>query len=126
MPDGGHAELERTTISRKIGGKKEKFVATGEGRTFDGFLRNTMSFDDENEGTGKRPSSSGYLERGIEYEGYRRYRAFHTTPRYTEASLVRRLEEWGIGRPFTYAPTIQTIQNREYVVKGDKGRRAYL
>ena len=117
------AELERTTISVGIGGKKEKFVATGEVITFDGFLQvYRESFDDENE----KEQENGLLPPVTLNEVLSMKdivateRFTQRPPRYTEASLVRRLEELGIGRPSTYAPTIQTIQNREYVVKGDK------
>ena len=117
------AELERTTISIGIGGKREKFVATGEVITFDGFLQvYRESYDDE----GEREQENGLLPPVSLNEVLRLREAVATErftqrpPRYTEASLVRRLEELGIGRPSTYAPTIQTIQNREYVVKGDK------
>ena len=117
------AELERTTISVGIGGKKEKFVAIGEVITFDGFLQvYRESFDDENE----KEQENGLLPPVTLNEVLSMKdivateRFTQRPPRYTEASLVRRLEELGIGRPSTYAPTIQTIQNREYVVKGDK------
>lgn len=117
------AELERTTISVGIGGKKEKFVATGEVVTFDGFLQvYRESYDDENE----KEQENGLLPPVKLHENLSlkdmvaTERFTQRPPRYTEASLVRRLEELGIGRPSTYAPTIQTIQNREYVVKGDK------
>lgn len=117
------AELERTTISVGIGGKKEKFVATGEVVTFDGFLQlYRESYDDENE----KEQENGLLPPVKLHESLSlkdivaTERFTQRPPRYTEASLVRRLEELGIGRPSTYAPTIQTIQNREYVVKGDK------
>ena len=124
------AELERTTISVAIGGRKEKFVATGEVLTFDGFLQvYRESSDDENE----KEQENGLLPPVAEDEALTLKDAVATErftqrpPRYTEASLVRRLEELGIGRPSTYAPTIQTIQNRQYVVKGDKEgeERAY-
>lgn len=117
------AILERTTISVGMEGKKEKFVATGEVITFDGFLQvYRESNDDENE----KEQENGLLPPVCLYDvlGMREITAterFSQRPsRYTEASLVRRLEELGIGRPSTYAPTIQTIQNREYVSKGDK------
>lgn len=117
------AELERTTISVGIDGKKEKFVATGEVVTFDGFLQvYRESYDDENE----KEQENGLLppvklhEHLALKDMVATERFTQRPPRYTEASLVRRLEELGIGRPSTYAPTIQTIQNREYVVKGDK------
>lgn len=117
------AELERTTISVGIDGKKEKFVATGEVVTFDGFLQvYRESYDDDNE----KEQENGLLppvklhENLSLKEMVATERFTQRPPRYTEASLVRRLEELGIGRPSTYAPTIQTIQNREYVVKGDK------
>lgn len=117
------AELERTTISVGINGKKEKFVATGEVVTFDGFLQvYRESYDDDNE----KEQENGLLppvklhENLSLKEMVATERFTQRPPRYTEASLVRRLEELGIGRPSTYAPTIQTIQNREYVVKGDK------
>lgn len=117
------AELERTTISVGIDGKKEKFVATGEVVTFDGFLQvYRESYDDENE----KEQENGLLPPVKLHENLSlkdmvaTERFTQRPPRYTEASLVRRLEELGIGRPSTYAPTIQTIQNREYVVKGDK------
>ncbi|WP_165157328.1 type I DNA topoisomerase [Parabacteroides sp. ZJ-118] len=117
------AELERTTISVGIGGKREKFVATGEVITFDGFLQvYRESLDDENE----KEQENGLLPPVRLNEVLSRKEIVATErftqrpSRYTEASLVRRLEELGIGRPSTYAPTIQTIQNREYVVKGDK------
>ncbi|MDR1259342.1 MAG: type I DNA topoisomerase [Tannerellaceae bacterium] len=117
------AELERTTISVDISGLKEKFVATGEVIVFDGFLQvYNESSDDESEKeqeNGLLPAVSVNdllaLDKAVATE-----RFTQRPPRYTEASLVRRLEELGIGRPSTYAPTIQTIQNREYVLKGDK------
>ena len=117
------AVLERTTISVGMGERKEKFVATGEVVTFDGFLQvYRESYDDENE----KDQENGILPpvRLHETLGLKDMTATERftqrPPRYTEASLVRRLEELGIGRPSTYAPTIQTIQNREYVEKGDK------
>ncbi|MDR0757884.1 MAG: type I DNA topoisomerase [Tannerella sp.] len=117
------AELEHTAISIRIGALKEKFVATGEVIKFDGFLHVYMeSSDDEAE----KEQDNGLLPHvkvndpltSKEITATERFT--QRPPRYTEASLVRRLEELGIGRPSTYAPTIQTIQNREYVVRGDR------
>ncbi|MCD7913791.1 MAG: type I DNA topoisomerase [Tannerellaceae bacterium] len=117
------AELERTTISVDISGQKEKFVATGEVLVFDGFLQvHRESTDEENEKeqeNGLLPAVSVKEILSLK-EMVATERFTQRPPRYTEASLVRQLEELGIGRPSTYAPTIQTIQNREYVVKGDK------
>lgn len=117
------AELERTTISVGVSSKTEKFVAVGEVLTFEGFLQVYLeSNDDENE----KEQENGLLppvklnEKLSLKDIVATERFTQRPPRYTEASLVRRLEELGIGRPSTYAPTIQTIQNREYVVKGDK------
>lgn len=117
------AELERTTISVGIGERREKFVATGEVITFDGFLQvYRESLDEENE----KEQDNGLLppvnlnDKLNMAEMVATERFTQRPPRYTEASLVRRLEELGIGRPSTYAPTIQTIQNRGYVVKSDK------
>ena len=125
------ATLERTTISIVISDEKEKFVALGEVLTFDGFLQvYRESSDDETEQAQEngllppvRLNDSLSLQQAVATE-----RFSQRPPRYTEASLVRRLEELGIGRPSTYAPTIQTIQNREYVVKGDKEgvQRTYM
>ena len=124
------AELERTTISVGISGQTERFVAVGEVISFEGFLQVYMeSNDDETE----KEQENGLLPPVKLHETLSlkdivaTERFTQRPPRYTEASLVRRLEELGIGRPSTYAPTIQTIQNREYVVKGDKEgvERAY-
>ncbi len=117
------AELERTTISIGIGKMKDKFLATGEVVKFDGFLHvYRESADDEGEGeqeNGLLPAVQVKDVLGVQ-EITATERFTQRPPRYTEASLVRRMEELGIGRPSTYAPTIQTIQNREYVVRGDK------
>ena len=117
------AELERTTISVSIGGRTEKFVTVGERIHFEGFLQVYMeSSDDEGDKEledGMLPAVN--LKDNLSMKDITATERFtQRPPRYTEASLVRRLEELGIGRPSTYAPTIQTIQNREYVVKGDK------
>lgn len=117
------AELERTTISVGIGGKDEKFVAVGEVLTFEGFLQVYLESNDEE---GEKEQDNGLLppvklnEKLSMNDIVATERFTQRPPRYTEASLVRRLEELGIGRPSTYAPTIQTIQAREYVIKGDK------
>ena len=117
------AALERTTISVSVDGMKEKFVATGEVVLFDGFLQvYKESTDDENENESENkllPQVN--LHEVLQMKGITATERFTQRPaRYTEASLVRQLEELGIGRPSTYAPTIQTVLNRGYVVKGDK------
>lgn len=124
------AELERTTISVGISGQTERFVAVGEVISFEGFLQVYMESNDDDTET---EQENGLLPPVKLHETLSlkdivaTERFTQRPPRYTEASLVRRLEELGIGRPSTYAPTIQTIQNREYVVKGDKEgvERAY-
>jgi DNA topoisomerase-1 len=118
------ANLERTTITINISGKTDdKFVATGEIVTFDGFLHMYMESLEEDP---ENDFENGLLP-PVEKDSALNLREIVATerftqrpPRYTEASLVHHLEELGIGRPSTYAPTIQTIQNREYVVRGDK------
>ncbi len=117
------AELEKTTVSISISNTEETFTATGEVIKFDGFLRvYRESYDDDTE-----PEDEGDLlpplKKGekLQYQAITATERFTQHPsRYTEASLVRKLEELGIGRPSTYAPTISTIQQREYVEKGDK------
>ena len=124
------AELERTTISVDISGLKEKFVATGEVVVFDGFLQvyHESTDDDQEKEQGNTLLPVVHLQEALQLKEATATERFTQRPaRYTEATLVRRLEELGIGRPSTYAPTIQTIQNREYVIKGDKEgtERAY-
>ena len=115
------AELERTTITIDVKGKKEKFLAVGEVFIFDGFLQAYHEGTDdegETEQAGLLPPVN--LSDALQMNLLTATERFsQRPPRYTEASLVRRMEELGIGRPSTYAPTIHTIQNREYVIKGD-------
>jgi DNA topoisomerase I len=118
------AILEKTTVSIAISNDKEKFIATGEVLIFDGFLKVYIeSTDDENNGN----NSSDVIIPPLKAKDKLQMLSVVATqrftqrpPRYTEASLVKRLEELGIGRPSTYAPTITTIQNRNYVVKEDR------
>ena len=120
-----NAELERTIIDIDNSKNKEIFQAKGEIIVFDGFLRvyqdSVMDEDTEDSSTGSAPIlpdvSKGEKLTTEEIFGTQRFTK--SPPRYTEASLVKKLEELGIGRPSTYAPTISTIQNREYVVVGN-------
>lgn len=119
------AELERTTVKIKLSNTEEIFVAKGEVIIFDGFLKVYMESTDEENGNGDKDESGIIppLKKGekidlkelIATERYSRPSA-----RYTEASLVKKLEELGIGRPSTYAPTISTIQKRGYVLKDER------
>ncbi|MFB6319933.1 type I DNA topoisomerase [Saccharicrinis sp. FJH54] len=114
------AQLEKTTIKIGVSGHDEYFNATGEVIKFDGFLKLYIeSSDDEDNGSeenGLLPAVK--LNQQLDLNQIVATERFtQKPPRYTEASLVRKLEELGIGRPSTYAPTISTIQNREYVVK---------
>ncbi len=117
------AEIEKTTV--EISGGNGLFVATGEVVKFDGFLkvyRESLS-DDEEEQHDEFAHVLPPLKEGdvlTRREISAMERSSQGPQRYTEASLVHKLEELGIGRPSTYAPTISTIQQREYVVKGDK------
>lgn len=118
------AQIEKTTVGIAISGVDEKFVANGEVVTFDGFLKVYQeSTDDDNNGNETTTHMLPAIKEGDELQR-REITAterFSQGPsRYTEASLVHKLEELGIGRPSTYAPTISTIQQREYVQKGDK------
>jgi DNA topoisomerase-1 len=113
------AELERTTIIINISNSTENFLASGEVLIFDGFLKvyieSTDEENDEETGSLLPPMKEGDDLSYFQINAVQKF----TTPsaRYTEASLVKKLEELGIGRPSTYAPTISTIQNRDYVVK---------
>jgi DNA topoisomerase-1 len=116
------AEIEKTTISINMNNSPVTFQATGEVIKFDGFLRvYTESTDQENIEEDRYvipPVSKGMP---LLYENITATQRYTTPPpRYTEASLVKKLEELGIGRPSTYAPTISTIQNRGYVSREDR------
>ncbi len=121
------AELERTTAQIVVSNRSEKFAASGEVITFDGFLRLYMESRDDEVSTAKTEGSGdGLLPAMTEGTVLTRGQTVATQrfaqrpPRYSEASLVKHLEELGIGRPSTYAPTISTIINRGYVVKEDR------
>ncbi len=116
------AELEKTSIYIRISGNKQQFIASGEVIVFDGFLKVYMeSTDDETDAENESllPAMKNG-EKLFSEEIVAQERFSQKPPRYGEASLVRKLEELGIGRPSTYAPTISTIQNRSYVEKGDR------
>ena len=124
------AQFEKTTAKISISTRSENFVANGEVMKFDGFLKVYMestdedqesNLDDENPNAILPPLSKGQELKVQEIKATERF----TRPpaRYTEASLVKKLEELGIGRPSTYAPTISTVQNRGYVVKEEREGR---
>ncbi len=124
------AEIDRTSVAIGVDGTPWQYAATGEVIRFDGFLRlYSESTDDE-----QSESSEGALPKLTEGEKVTASQAtaterFTAPPaRYNEASLVKKLEELGIGRPSTYAPTITTIINRGYVVKQNREeqRRSYV
>lgn len=121
------ARFEKTTARVDISSRTERFTATGEVMKFDGFLKVYMeSTDEETDLTSDEdaanpilpPLSEGQKLFSKEMKAVQRYS--RPPARYTEASLVKKLEELGIGRPSTYAPTISTIQNRGYVVKEER------
>ena len=120
------AEMEKTMAVISISGRDEQFVATGEVVKFDGFLKVYRETSENSEedldnlelSTLLPPLTIGEKLSRIEIQAMERFT--QRPPRFNEASLVRKLEELGIGRPSTYAPTISTIQQREYVSKSDK------
>jgi len=117
------AELEKTTVTIDISNSPDQFIATGEVLIFDGFLRVYIeSVDEEDQNGGQKgllpPLTVKQILRWDKIQATERFS--QKPPRYTEASLVKKLEEQGIGRPSTYAPIITTVQNRGYVVKEDR------
>ena len=128
------AELEKTTAIITVAGRKEQFMAEGEVVKFDGFLKVYFESNDDSQSSSEAKMAAPgemrtlpLMARGDELDAktvsaFQRYT--QQPNRYTEASLVRRLEELGIGRPSTYAPIISTIQERKYVEKGEeKGQK---
>ncbi len=116
------AELEKTTIEIGIDNHKELFSCSGEQVLFDGFLKVYFESTDEEEEENPNHQLPAVkegmplvLESSVATQHYTQH-----PPRYTEASLVKKLEDLGIGRPSTYAPTISTILKREYVIKEDR------
>jgi DNA topoisomerase-1 len=119
------AQFEKTTAKISISTRKEDLTANGEVMKFDGFLKVYLESDDDeddNQQDGENamlpPLTKGQLLELEEMSATERFS--RPAARYTEASLVKKLEELGIGRPSTYAPTISTIQNRGYVVKEER------
>lgn len=123
------AQIEKTTVNITLSTEEGKsqtdlqFVANGEVITFEGFLKVYYESTDDEDGNEELSHALPVIHEGEELErreivSTERYS--QGPNRYTEASLVRKLEELGIGRPSTYAPTISTIQQREYVQKGDR------
>jgi DNA topoisomerase-1 len=117
------AEIEKTTATISVSGTDEQFIAQGEVVKFDGFIKVYRESSDDDEQQEEFGHILPPLKKGQELtrREITATERFSLGPqRYTEASLVHKMEELGIGRPSTYAPTISTIQQREYVQKGDK------
>lgn len=122
------ANFEKTTAKISISTRSEEFIANGEVMKFDGFLKvymessdedeSEINLDEDNDNSILPPLAQGQKLNLREMNATERYS--RPPARYTEASLVKKLEELGIGRPSTYAPTISTIQNRGYVVKEER------
>lgn len=115
------AQLERTTATIGISTTPEELIAQGEVIKFDGFLKVYLesSDDEDEENKGMLPPLA--IGQALNLDQMKATQKFsRPAPRYTEASLVKKLEEMGIGRPSTYAPTISTIIKRQYVVKEDR------
>ncbi len=116
------AKIEKTIAQIEISGLSDMLIATGEVLKFDGFLKVYLeSTDDESEDDNSKmlpPLHIGEQLQFMQMEAVQRYS--RPSARYTEASLVKKMEELGIGRPSTYAPTISTIQKRGYVSKEDR------
>ena len=116
------AEIEKTTAEVAISSRSEHFTATGEVIKFDGFLKVYIEGHDDDAAAADGdtsilpPLAPGDKVSATAITATERFT--QQPPRYTEASLVKKLEELGIGRPSTYAPTISTIQQREYIEKG--------
>ena len=122
------AEIEKTTIKIALDGTDYDFTANGEVVTFDGFLRLYHESFEEEEQPDDETRQLPNLKVGTQLQPVALQameRLSQAPVRYTEASLVRKLEELGIGRPSTYAPIISTIQQREYVTKGNKPGEKY-
>ena len=123
------AQTERTVVDIAVSGAAEQFVATGEVVKFDGFLRLYSESVEDETGEGEEallpPMKKGDEPTAQTITALQRFT--QSPPRYSEASLVKRLEELGIGRPSTYAPTISTIITRGYVIKEsrDGEKRGY-
>ena len=117
------AQLERTTAKIGVSTQPDPLTATGEVMKFDGFLKVYSEGHDEEDGEDENEGMLPPLTVGQKLDMQRMLateRFSRPAPRYTEASLVKKLEELGIGRPSTYAPTISTVQQRGYVEKRDK------
>ncbi len=116
------AQLEKTTITIDVSNSELNLVATGEIIKFDGFLKvyleDTDDEPEDDDNANKAILPPLEIGQGLALQEMKGRETFsRPSPRYTEASLVKKLEELGIGRPSTYAPTISTIQKREYVIK---------
>jgi DNA topoisomerase-1 len=119
------AQFEKTTAKIEVSTNKETLTASGEVMKFDGFLKVYLESNDEEEEDNNEegesllpPLAKGQVLDFLEMTGLERFS--RPCSRYTEASLVKKLEELGIGRPSTYAPTISTIMKRNYVEKREK------
>lgn len=126
------AQIEKTTAKIGISTRKEELTANGEVIKFDGFLKvyledtdDEKDIDDNNDNSILPPLAKGQQVNLAEMNATERFT--RASARYSEAALVKKLEELGIGRPSTYAPTISTVQNRGYVVKEERDgkQRAY-
>lgn len=118
------AKLEKTNITINISNRQEKYLCQGEVILFDGFMKvyqHTANDEEETESTNQKLLPAVSQGEKLQHLTTKATETFNNhPPRYNEASLVKKLEDLGIGRPSTYAPTISTIQKREYVIKMDK------